>query len=100
MSSMFGKSLVIAPHLDDETIAMGGTIKKIIKSKLDIYVIIVGGHLPPLYKEGDYIITKKESFKALNKLGVKNCHYLDLPATQFHKEHYQSMNDEIYISNV
>jgi LmbE family N-acetylglucosaminyl deacetylase len=92
---MFGKTLVIAPHLDDETIALGGTIKKIVVSKLDVHVIIVGGHLPPLYKEEDYIITKKESFKALNKLGVKNCHYLDLPATQFHQEHYQTMNDKI-----
>jgi LmbE family N-acetylglucosaminyl deacetylase len=49
---MFGKTLVIAPHLDDETIALGGTIKKIVtSSKLDIHVLIVGGHLPPLYKK-------------------------------------------------
>lgn len=92
---MFGKTLVIAPHLDDETIALGGTIKKITTSKLDIHVLIVGGHLPPLYKKEDYIITKKESFKALRKLGVKNYYYLDLPATQFHKEHYQTMNSEM-----
>ena len=93
---MFGKTLVIAPHLDDETIALGGTIKKITTSKLEIHVLIVGGHLPPLYKKENYIITKKESFKALRKLGVKNCHYLDLPATQFHKEHYQTMNNNMY----
>ena len=93
---MFGKTLVIAPHLDDETIALGGTIKKITKSKLEIHVLIIGGHLPPLYKKEDYIITKKESFRALRKLGVKNYHYLDLPATQFHKEHYQTMNNNMY----
>ena len=92
---MFGKTLVIAPHLDDETIALGGTIKKITTSKLDIHVLIVGGHLPPLYKKEDYIITKRESFKALRKLGVKNYYYLDLPATQFHKEHYQTMNSKM-----
>ena len=92
---MFGKTLVIAPHLDDETIALGGTIKKITGSKLDIHVLIVGGHLPPLYKKEDYIITKKESTKALRKLGVKNYYYLDLPATQFHKEHYQTMNSKM-----
>ena len=92
---MFGKTLVIAPHLDDETIALGGTIKKITTSKLDIHVLIVGGHLPPLYKKEDYIITKKESYKALRKLGVKNYYYLDLPATEFHKEHYQTMNSKM-----
>lgn len=92
---MFGKTLVIAPHLDDETIALGGTIKKITTSKLDIHVLIVGGHLPPLYKKEDYIITKRESFKALRKLGVKNYYYLDLPATQFHKEHYETMNSKM-----
>ena len=92
---MFGKTLVIAPHLDDETIALGGTIKKITTSKLDTHVLIIGGHLPPLYKKEDYIITKKESFKALRKLGVKNYYYLDLPATQFHKEHYQIMNSKM-----
>jgi len=94
---MFGKTLVIAPHLDDETIALGGTIKKITSSKFDIHVLIVGGHLPPLYKKESYIITKNESIKALNKLGVKNCHYLDLPATEFHKEHYQTMNSKMNI---
>ena len=92
---MFGKTLVIAPHLDDETIALGGTIKKITTSKLDTHVLIIGGHLPPLYKKEDYIITKKESAKALRKLGVKNYYYLDLPATQFHKEHYQTMNSKM-----
>ena len=92
---MFGKTLVIAPHLDDETIALGGTIKKIVNYKLDIHVLIVGGHLPPLYKKDHYIITKKESIKAIKKLGVKNSYYLDLPATQFHKEHYQIMNDKM-----
>jgi len=45
------KTLVIAPHLDDETIALGGTIKKLSKTKAQINVIIVGGHLPPLYKK-------------------------------------------------
>ena len=51
MSFNFKKTLVIAPHLDDETIAVGGTIKKLSKAKMQVHVIIVGGHLPPLYKK-------------------------------------------------
>ena len=75
MSLMFGKTLVIAPHLDDETIALGGTIKRIANSKIDIHVLIIGGHLPPLYDKKNYIITKKESYKAMKVLGVKNTLY-------------------------
>ena len=90
--NIFEKTLVIAPHLDDETIAAGGTIKKISKSNSEINVLIIGGHLPPLYDEKNYQITKEESYKALKLLGVKNTYYLDLPATEFHKEHYQNMN--------
>ncbi|MDC0579120.1 PIG-L family deacetylase [Candidatus Pelagibacter ubique] len=89
------KTLVIAPHLDDETIALGGTIKKLSKTKAQINVIIVGGHLPPLYKKKDYQITKNESKKALRILGVKKVYYLDIPALEFHKKYYNTMNSKI-----
>ena len=95
MISNFKKTLVIAPHLDDETIALGGTIKKLSKAKMQVNVIIVGGHLPPLYNKKDYLITKKESKKALELLGVKKVNYLDLPALEFHRKYYQSMNSKI-----
>ena len=72
MTFDFKKTLVIAPHLDDETIALGGTIKKLSKAKIKINVIIVGGHLPPLYNEKNYLITKEESEKALKILGIKH----------------------------
>jgi LmbE family N-acetylglucosaminyl deacetylase len=92
----FKKTLVIAPHLDDETIALGGTIKKLTKAKMEVNVIIVGGHLPPVYNKKNYIITKKESQKALKILGVKKTYYFDLPALEFHRNHYQIINSNIY----
>ena len=64
----FKKILIIAPHLDDETIALGGTIKKLTKAKFNVNVIIVGGHLPPQYNKKNYLITKKESEKSLKIL--------------------------------
>ena len=97
MSLIFGKTLIIAPHLDDETIAIGGTIKRLTDLKLDIQIIIIGGHLPPLYiNKKNYKITKKESIKALKILGSKKIYYLDLPAREYHKDHYQIMNEKIY----
>ena len=95
MNLDFKKTLIIAPHLDDETIALGGTIRKLSKTKSQINVIIVGGHLPPLYKKEDYQITKNESKKALKILGVKKIYYLDIPALEFHRKYYNTMNSKI-----
>lgn len=95
MINSFKKTLVIAPHLDDETIALGGTIKKLSKAKMQVCIVVVGGHLPPIYNKKDYLITKEESKNALKLLGVKNIHYFDLPALEFHKEYYQTMNSKI-----
>ena len=95
MINNFKNTLVIAPHLDDETIALGGTIKKLSIAKMNVNVIIVGGHLPPLYNKKNYLITKKESKNALRILGVKKTFYLDLPALEFHKNSYQIINSKI-----
>jgi LmbE family N-acetylglucosaminyl deacetylase len=92
---MFGKILVIAPHLDDETIGVGGTIKKLIELRFNIQILIVGGHLPPLYSKKNYEITKKESIKALKTLGSKKTYYLDIPATEYHKDYYQIINKKM-----
>ncbi len=97
MSLIFGKTLVIAPHLDDETIALGGTIKKLSKAKMDVSVLIIGGHLPPLYDKKNYELTKQESKKALKILGVKNTYYFDLPATEFHQKYYKIMNSKMSV---
>jgi LmbE family N-acetylglucosaminyl deacetylase len=95
MINNFKSTLVIAPHLDDETIALGGSIKKLSKAKMQVNVIIVGGHLPPLYSKKNYLITKKESKNALRVLGVKKVFYLDIPALEFHKNSYQIINSKI-----
>ena len=95
MINNFKNTLVIAPHLDDETIALGGTIKKLSKAKMQVNVIIVGGHLPPLYSKKKYLTTKKESKNALRILGVKKIFYLDVPALEFHKNSYQIINKRI-----
>ena len=98
MIKNFKKTLIIAPHLDDETIAMGGTIKKISKANIQVNVIIIGGHLPPLYNKKNYLITKKESKNALKILGIKEIFYFDLPALEFHKNSHQIINSKILLT--
>ena len=67
MFKQIKKVLVIAPHPDDETLGVGGTIKKLSKSKIDVSILVVGGHLPPIYKMEDYIQTEKECKKAVTR---------------------------------
>ena len=73
--------LVIAPHPDDETIAMGGSIARLINEKYNVHLLIVSGHLPPLYKNSTFKKTFNEAMKAFKVLGVKKSKFLKIPAT-------------------
>ena len=63
--------LVIAPHPDDETLGVGGTMSRFISEGANVYVLVISGHLPPLYDEDSYLKTKKESKDVFKFLGVK-----------------------------
>ena len=51
MINYFQNVVIIAPHPDDETLGMGGSIKRLIINKVKVSILIVSGHLPPLYKK-------------------------------------------------
>ena len=95
MLKQFKKVLVIAPHPDDETLGVGGTIKKLSKMKSNVSILIVGGHLPPIYKEEHYKETEKECKKACSILGVKKTFFLKKIATKFNEEPIASFNKSI-----
>ena len=73
--------LVVAPHPDDETLGVGGTIAKYTAQGDDVFVLTVSGHLPPLYTRDDYEKTVIEARNAFNVLGVSKFHFLEIPAT-------------------
>ena len=75
------KVLVIAPHPDDETLGVGGSIAKFAEKGYEVFVLIVSGHLPPLYKRDDYEKTVAEALLAFNILGVTKSKFLEIPAT-------------------
>ena len=70
---------VIAPHPDDETLGVGGTIARLVENGTDVSVLIVSGHLPPIYEKSSFEKTKKEAEDALKILGVQKYDFLKIP---------------------
>ena len=81
--------LVFAPHADDETLAMGGTIAKYVNNRIEIHVAIFTGPSEnkarnhPFLEEGYLKKIRDESKKSLEILGVKHVHYFSNPPVLF-----------------
>ena len=95
-SSYAGKRvMVVAPHPDDETLGVGGTIAKYSAQGADIFVLIVSGHLPPLYSRKDYDKTVHEAESAFKLLGVSQSEFLEIPATMINSKPLHKVNGRI-----
>ena len=86
---------VIAPHPDDETLGVGGTIARLVENGTDVSVLIVSGHLPPIYEKSSFEITKKEAEDALKILGVQKYDFLKIPATLVNQMPVAELNEKI-----
>ncbi len=73
--------LIIAPHPDDETLGTGGTMAKWAAEGHEVTVLIVSGHLPPLYPPEVYDTTVTEALRAFDILGCTRHRFLEIPAT-------------------
>ena len=87
--------LVVAPHPDDETLALGGTIAKYSEQGYEIHVLVVSGHLPPLYKRKDFEKTVTEAKQAFDILGVSHSKFLEIPATMINDFPVHELNNMI-----
>jgi LmbE family N-acetylglucosaminyl deacetylase len=87
--------MIVAPHPDDETLGVGGTIAKYSAQGADIFVLIVSGHLPPLYSRKDYDKTVHEAESAFKLLGVSESEFLEIPATMINSEPPHKVNGRI-----
>lgn len=87
--------MVVAPHPDDETLGVGGTIAKYSAQGADIFVLIVSGHLPPLYSRKDYDKTVHEAQSAFKLLGVSQSEFLEIPATMINSKPLHKVNGRI-----
>jgi LmbE family N-acetylglucosaminyl deacetylase len=87
--------IVIAPHPDDETLGVGGTIAKFAAEGHEVFVLIVSGHLPPLYNRENYEKTVSEAYSAFNLLGVLQSEFLEIPATMIGDQPLHEVNGKI-----
>ena len=87
--------LVVAPHPDDETLGVGGTIAKYSAQGDEVFVLMVSGHLPPIYSRKAYEETVSEAYLAFSVLGVKKSEFLEIPATMIGDQPLHEVNARI-----
>jgi LmbE family N-acetylglucosaminyl deacetylase len=80
------KIVVIAPHPDDETLGAGATIARFAAEGAEVSVLIVSGHLPPIYKPEVFEETVREAEAAFKVMGVANWEFLRIPALKVHEQ--------------
>jgi len=91
------KAVVISPHPDDETLGVGGTISKLLKKGVEVQILVVSGHLPPLYSYSEFNTTKIEMIDAMKLIGIPEemISFLEIPATYIHSEPVSGGNKKI-----
>ena len=75
--------LVLAPHADDETLGMGGTIALKRNQGYEVFVAILTGHgekKHPLWSQESWIEVRSEAKKAAEILNVSELIFRELPA--------------------
>lgn len=87
--------LIVAPHPDDETLGAGGTAAKCATLGHHVTVLIVSGHLPPLYSREAYETTVREAKMAFEILSVAETRFLEIPATMVGNEAAHVLNGKI-----
>ena len=90
--------LVLAPHADDETLGMGGTIRRMINEGKRVVVAILTGHgeeKHPLWQADHWNEIRVECSKACFLLGVSELHFRELPAACLDNTPTWKVNNEI-----
>jgi LmbE family N-acetylglucosaminyl deacetylase len=86
------KIVVISPHPDDETLGAGGLISRFAKEGSEVSILVVSGHLPPIYDSKVFDISQSESELAFHLMGVKRSEFLKIPATMVHLTAISDLN--------
>ena len=89
------RMMVIAPHPDDECLGAGGTIHKAAQAGIEVCILTVAAHMPPLYTDEDHQTTIREAHKAHAHIGCKRSEFLDIPAVFVNQRPTNEVNKAI-----
>jgi N-acetylglucosamine malate deacetylase 1 len=90
--------LVVAPHADDETLGMGGTIARRATEGWEVHVAVVTGHgaTPhPLWPESVWDRVRGAAHRAVEVLGVHQLHFEEIPAAMVADQPIWKLNQTI-----
>lgn len=88
----FGRTLVIAPHPDDEVLGVGGTIARLARAGQEVCVAVVTTGQVSDYAEADIARVQGEALKAHEMLGVHRTLWLDQPAARLSETPHIALN--------
>ncbi|OAP39803.1 GlcNAc-PI de-N-acetylase [Sinorhizobium glycinis] len=88
----FGRTLVVAPHPDDEVLGAGGTISRLVSEGEEVFVAVVTEGKPPEFDPEDVARIQAEACRAHEALGVKETFWLRLPAAQLAETAHSALN--------
>ena len=74
--------LVVAPHLDDEVLGVGGALARWAQEGQPAQVLVVTRGTAPLYSDAEEERCRREGLAAHELLGVARTRFLDLPAAE------------------
>lgn len=89
------RTLILAPHPDDEVLGCGGTIAKLAAAGNDVFVAVLTKARPPLFSEEFVQKGRKEALEAHKLLGVKETLFFDLPAAALDVTEHSLVNQTI-----
>ena len=91
----FGRTLVIAPHPDDEVLGAGGTMARLTDAGHEVFVAVVTTGRPPAFSADATAQVRAEAERAHDHLGVRKSFWLDQPAAQLFETPHATLNAAI-----
>jgi LmbE family N-acetylglucosaminyl deacetylase len=95
LGSVFGRTLVLAPHPDDEVLGAGGTIARLSAEGQEVVIAVVTEGRLPVYSEESVAKVKAEACAAHALLGAKETFWLGQPAAALAETPHAILNAAI-----
>lgn len=96
LNAAMGKTLVIAPHPDDEVLGAGGTIARLAAEGHEVYIAVITEGKPPAYSAEAMSQLKAEAHEAHRLLGVRQTFWLDFPAAALSETAHSLLNAGLF----